>query len=264
MSATSNGSQQPPRRPAVPPRRPRRGDLGLGALIVSPGPAAIPATNASWAWAMRRLARAMLGALPLYAVVFGLVTLGPFDGDMAGRDLTAYLADGRWLHLIGWLGAVWLGLMAIAAITALLAATRSRRTAAAGLMLAVAATALTLPFSALPGDTEVGLVHARALVLAGAVVHSLAWVLAGVAVARSGLLAVGDGVVLVAAGPMLGIVGLLVGPLQTVGALLALAAGLGLLWRSGRALPVADVPDDARPELAEPAGGPEAETVPAS
>lgn len=246
MSATHNGSR---RRPVVPPRRLRKGDLGLGAVILSPDPVPAPATNASWAWSMRRFARGMLVALPLHALVFGLVTLGPFNGGFAGRGLTTYLDDGQWLRMVGWLGAVWLGLMALAAIAALLAATRSRRSAAAGLMLGVAASVLLLPVAALPGDTEIGVLHARELAFAGAVGHSLAWVLTGWAVARSGLMAVGDGVLLMAAGPLLGVAGLVFGPLQTIGALLTLAAGLGMMWHSGRVLPMIETPD------AQPADG---------
>lgn len=246
MAGATNRTGGSARRAPVPPRGPRRGDLGLGALILSAVPTPPPATNASWAWSMRRLGRAMLGAVPLYAVVFGLVTLGPFHGeDLRGRDLATYLAEGQWLRLTGWLGAVWLGLMAMAAITALLAATRSRRSAAAGLMLGVAAAALTLPFAALPEDARVGVVDARTLVLIGAAVHSAAWAVTGWAVARCRALAASDGVVLIVAAPMLGIAGLLVGPLQTVGALLALAAGLGIVWRAGRSLPTVETAPEA-------------------
>lgn len=246
-------STGPTRRPPVPPRVRRRGDLGLSALIVSPERPPAPATNASWAWSIRRLARRLTGALPLYAVVFGLVTLGPVDrADLAGRSLAVYLADGQWWRVIGWLTAASLGLTAMVAVAALLAATRARTTAAAGLLLGVAGVVVTLPFAALPARTPIGAVDARAVVLAGAVVQSVAWLVTGWAVARSRILAIGDGVVLMVAAPMLGVAGLLLGPLQTVGALLAFAAGLGVLWRAGRALPLllaepSDHPDGSPP-----------------
>ena len=44
---------------------------------------------------------------------------------------------------------------------------------------------------------------------------------------------------------LVGIAGLLVGPLQTVGALLALAAGLGIVWRAGRSLPTVETAPEA-------------------
>jgi hypothetical protein len=134
-------------------------------------------------------------------------------------------------------------------------------------MLGVAAVALTLPFAALPGDTPVGILDARALAVTGAVVHSAAWAVTGWAVARSGALAVGDGVVLIAAAPMLGIGGLMIGPLQTIGALLALAAGLGMVWRAGRSLPPVQSPAEAAEAAAagpDTAAGPDAAVATAS
>jgi hypothetical protein len=219
----------------VPPRVPRRGDLGFGALVVKPElmPCG-PATNASWAWSLRRFARAMVWALPLYAVVYGLVTLGSFAG--AGQPV--YLTDERPLHLFGWLAAIWLGVMALVALTALLAATRSRRMAVAALMVGTAGVALTLPFAGLPGQTPVYPGDARLFVLFGATVYSLGWALMGWALSRSGVFTYGDGFLLMVAGPMLGTVGLLVETVQTIGALLTLAAGIGVVWRAGRLLPV--------------------------
>ncbi|MDM4784549.1 hypothetical protein [Micromonospora sp. b486] len=43
-----------------------------------------------------------------------------------------YPADGRPLYLVGWVASVWLGLLALLALTGLLAATRCRRVALAG------------------------------------------------------------------------------------------------------------------------------------
>lgn len=219
----------------VPPRVPRRGDLGFGALVVKPElmPCG-PATNASWAWSLRRFARAMIWSLPLYAVVYGLVTLGSFEA--AGQPV--YLTDARPWHLLGWLAAIWLGVMALVALAALLAATRSRRIAVAALMVGTVGVALTLPFAGLPGQTPVYDGDARLFVLFGASVYSLGWVLMGWALLRSGVFTYGDGFLLMVAGPMLGTAGLLVGTVQTIGALLTFAAGIGVVWRAGRLLPV--------------------------
>ncbi|HEX5540444.1 MAG TPA: hypothetical protein VFX60_02590 [Micromonospora sp.] len=232
-AAESNGAGGSVTRTRVPPRVPRRGDLGFGALIVSPEAVPTPATNASWAWSLRRFARGMIIALPLYALFYGLVTLGRFDG----AGLGPYLQGGRGWQLAGWLVSVWLGLVALAAIAALLAAARTRRAAVTGLLLGLAGTVLALPFAALPGQAAALGSAARTVVLVGVTVQTLAWLVIGWAVARSGVFNPGDGLVLMLAAPLLGIVGLLVGPLQTVGALLLFAAGLGMSRRAGRSLP---------------------------
>jgi len=192
-----------------------------------------PATNATWAWSVRRFARSMMWTLPGYAVAFGAITLGRFDGG----GPAPYLENGLLLHLAGWVIAVWLGLMALVALAGLLAAARSRRSAAAGLMIGLTGVALWLPFAAIPEDTRMYGVDARYLALAGASVYSLGWLVSGWAVARSGLFTKSDGLMLMIAAPMVGVAGLLVGPLQTVGAIFLLAAGIGMAWTSGRLVP---------------------------
>lgn len=192
-----------------------------------------PVTNATWAWSVRRFARALMWTLPGYAIAYGAVTLGRWDGDA----LLPYLANGRAFHLIGWVVAVCLGLIALVALAGLLAAARSRRTAAAGLVVGLTGVVLWLPFAALPADTPVYSLDARTLSLAGGAVYSVGWLLAGWSVARSGLFNKSDGLLLMVAAPMLGVAGLLVGPLQTVGAIFVLAAGIGMSWTAGRFVP---------------------------
>ena len=94
-----------------------------------------------------------------------------------------------------------------------------------------------LPFAAVPRDTAVYSTDARTLALAGAAVYSVGWLLAGWSVARSGLFSKSDGLILMVAAPMLGVAGLLVGPLQTVGAIFVLAAGIGMSWTAGHLVP---------------------------
>ncbi|GAA4683435.1 hypothetical protein [Phytohabitans rumicis] len=192
-----------------------------------------PVTNATWAWSVRRFARSLMWTLPAYAVAYGAITLGRFDGG----GPAPYLENGLILHLVGWIVAVWLGLMALVAVAGLLAAARSRRSAAMGLMIGLTGAALSLPFAALPEETRVYGADARMLALAGASVYSLGWLVSGWAVARSGLFTVSDGLMLMIAAPMVGIAGLLVGPLQTVGAIFMLAAGIGMAWTAGRLVP---------------------------
>ncbi|BCB83358.1 hypothetical protein [Phytohabitans suffuscus] len=212
-----------------------RTDAGVAVVAAAaPGRSPVgPVTNATWAWSVRRFARALMWTLPGYAVAYGAVTLGRWDG---GAPLP-YLENGRAIHLVGWVVAVWLGLMALIAMAGLLAAARSRRTATTGLMVGLAGAVLWLPFAALARDTPVYGTDARTLALAGAAVYSAGWLLAGWSVLASGLFSRSDGLLLMVAAPMLGVAGLLLGPLQTVGAIFTLAAGIGMSWTAGRFVP---------------------------
>jgi hypothetical protein len=224
------------------------GGFGVLPFVGEPTPAG-PATNASWAWSIRRSARAAVWLLPAYAILYGAVALASDGG--VGND--PYPADGRAAYLIGWVAAVWLGLLALLALTGLLAATRSRRAAVAGLLVSIAGTVLMLPFAGLAEQTPVFGTTARSLVLLGATCYSAGWVLTGWAVARSGAFSMGDGVMLIIAAPLLGLGGALVGSLQTFGAIFVLIAGIGIGYRSGRLVPRDIANDAATASLATPA-----------
>ncbi|PZG13154.1 hypothetical protein C1I95_24275 [Micromonospora craterilacus] len=208
------------------------GGFGVLPFVDEPAPPG-PATNASWAWSLRRLARAAIWLLPAYAILYGAVAMASDGG--VGND--PYPADGRPLYLVGWVVAVWLGLLALLGLTGLLAATRSRRAAAAGLLVSIAGTVLMLPFAGLAEQTPVFGTTARTLVLVGATCYSVGWLCTGWAVARSGMFSIGDGTMLMIASPLLGLGGALIGSLQTFGAIFALIAGIGIAYRSGRLLP---------------------------
>ncbi|RZU76980.1 hypothetical protein EV384_5692 [Micromonospora kangleipakensis] len=223
------------------------GGFGVLPFVSDPGPAA-PATNASWAWSVRRFARAAVWLLPAYAILYGAVAMASDGG--VGND--PYPADGRALYLVGWVAAVWLGLLALLALTGLLAATRCRRVAAAGLLVSIAGTVLLLPFAGLAEETPVFGTTARSLVLFGATCYSLGWFLTGWSVARSGMFSYGDGVMLMIAAPLLGLGGALIGSLQTFGALFVLVAGIGIGYRSGRLVPAAIARDAATASVATP------------
>ncbi|SCL70013.1 hypothetical protein GA0070606_5264 [Micromonospora citrea] len=224
----------------------RRTGGGFGVLpFVEPTPVG-PATNASWAWSLRRLARAAVWLLPAYAVLYGVVAMASDGG--VGND--PYPADGRPLYLVGWVASVWLGLLALLALTGLLAAARSRRAAVAGLLVSMAGTVLMLPFAGLAEQTPVFGTTARALVLVGATCYSVGWLLTGWSVARSGTFSIGDGTMLMIAAPLLGVGGALIGSLQTFGAIFVLVAGIGIGYRSGRLMPRDIVRDAASASLA--------------
>ncbi|MGC4896142.1 hypothetical protein [Micromonospora sp. DT31] len=225
----------------------RRAGGGFGVLpfLSEPGPGA-PATDASWAWSIRRFARAAVWLLPAYAVLYGLVAMASDGG--VGND--PYPADGRPLYLIGWVGSVWLGLLALLALTGLLVATRCRRVALAGLLASIGGTVLMLAFAGLAEQTPVFGLTARGLVLAGATCYSAGWFLTGWSVARSGMFSYGDGVLLMIAAPLLGLGGALIGSLQTFGAIFVLVAGIGIGYRSGRLVPETIARDAAAASVA--------------
>ncbi|MEV4483344.1 hypothetical protein [Micromonospora coxensis] len=230
------------------------GGFGVLPFVGDPTPAA-PATDASWAWSLRRFARAAVWLLPAYAVLYGVVAMASDGG--VGND--PYPADGQPLYLVGWVAAVWLGLLALLALTGLLAATRVRRVAVAGLLVGIAGTVLMLPFAGLAEQTPVFGTTARMLVLVGATCYSAGWLLTGWSVARSGMFAIGDGTMLMIAAPLLGLGGALIGSLQTFGAIFVLIAGIGIGYRSGRLVPATIARDAATASVATPTtpGGPQ-------
>ncbi|MEH1015030.1 hypothetical protein V6U90_18190 [Micromonospora sp. CPCC 206060] len=229
----------------------RRTGGGFGVLPFAPdaGPN-LPATNATWAWSLRRLARAAVWLLPAYAILYGAVTMAS-DGGIGNEP---YPADGRPVYLVGWVLAVWLGLLALLALAGLLVTTRSRRSALAGLLASLAGTVLMLPFTGLAETTPVFGTEARTMVLAGAAVYSVGWFLTGWAVACSGMFSYGDGLLLMIAAPLVGLAGALIGSLQTFGAMFVLAAGIGIAYRAGRLVPSAILREAASASLATAAG----------
>ena len=186
-----------------------------------------PVREAVWIWSVRRYARVALWALPLAAVLYGWSTL---DVGTPPGPLLVELAAG------------WLSTVAMIALAALLAGSRTRRPALAGLLIGLAGSTLLLPLAALPtgaapdgSPLPAGQVHLAAL--AAAAITGTGWLLLGWAVFRSRLVNPADGVLLMLAAASIGAGSYAVKPLPTVGALLLLAAGMGLAWTGGRLIP---------------------------
>ncbi|WP_422774289.1 hypothetical protein ACN28C_16320 [Plantactinospora sp. WMMC1484] len=194
-------------------------------------PAGQPASDASWAWSLRRLARLAVWSLPGYAIVYGSVTL-------VGAGNAPFLTQQRPGHLLGWIGALWLGLLALMALASLLVSTRTRGIGLAGLLVAVAGTMLVLPFGGLPDDTAAFGRAGQVIAVSGGLLYSLGWWLTGMAVHRSGVFSRSDGALLMIAAPLLGAGGMLASALHALGAVLVLAAGVGIAWRARRLVPV--------------------------
>ncbi|MEV4703478.1 hypothetical protein [Actinoplanes sp. NPDC049316] len=187
----------------------------------------LPVREAVWIWSVRRYARNALWALPAGAALYGWSTLGiatppgPFVVEVA---------------------AGWLCTVAMVALAGLLAGSRTRRPAVAGLLVGLAGVSLWLPLVALPpgGGLEAAGVTAgqlRTASVVAAAVMGAGWLLLGWAVLRSKLVNPADGVLLILAAVSIGAGSYAVKPLPTVGALLLLAAGMGLAWTGSRLIP---------------------------
>jgi hypothetical protein len=187
----------------------------------------LPVREAVWIWSVRRYARVALWALPLAAVLSGWATLGVRTPP---GPLLVQLVAG------------WLSTVSMIALAALLAGSRTRRVAVAGLLTGLAGSTLLLPLAALPAGVAAdglpvpaGQLHTVALVASA--VTGAGWLLLGWAVFRSKLVNPADGLLLMLAAVSIGAGSYAVKPLPTVGALVLLAAGMGLAWTGGRLIP---------------------------
>ncbi|GAA3944413.1 hypothetical protein [Actinoplanes auranticolor] len=204
------------------------------AWVGAAGPRAVaehhlPVREAVWIWSVRRYARVSLWALPVGAALYGWSTLGVAAPP---GPLLLKLAGG------------WFCAIAMIGLAGLLAASRTRRSAVAGMLIAMAGFIMLLPLAALPAGTGpdgIGLsaaqVHTASLVAAA--VTGTGWLLLGWAVFRSKLVNPADGVLLMLAAVSIGAGSHAMRPLPTVGALLLLAAGMGLAWTGSRLIPPA-------------------------
>ncbi|GAA2468438.1 hypothetical protein GCM10010435_92230 [Winogradskya consettensis] len=185
--------------------------------------------EAVWIWSVRRYARAALWGLPAGAALYGWSTLGVA---VPPGPLLVELAAG------------WLTTVAMIGLAGLLAGSRTRRTALFGMLIGLAGAILWLPLTALPAGTApdgAGLTpdSVRTTALVAAAVMGTGWLLLGWAVFRSKLVNPADGILLMLAAISIGAGSYAVKPLPTVGALLLLAAGMGLAWTGSRLIPPA-------------------------
>jgi hypothetical protein len=187
----------------------------------------LPVREAVWIWSVRRYARLALWALPAAALLDGWAALGieaPFG------PLVVQLVAG------------WLSAVTMVALAGLLAGSRTRRSALAGLLVGMVGLLLTAPLAALPAGIQAAGAPLTAdqlgpVAVLAAAATGLGWLLLGWAVFRSRLVNPADGVLLMLAAVALGAGAQAQQPLPTVGALLLLAAGTGLAWTGGRLIP---------------------------
>jgi Amt family ammonium transporter len=193
----------------------------------SSDPDLLPVREAVWIWSVRRYARIALWAMPLGALLYGWSTL---DVATPPGPLVVRLAAG------------WLSTIAMIALAGLLAGSRTRRPAVLGLLIGLAGMVLLLPTAALPAGvapagSPLDAAQVRLVALVAAAVTGTGWLLLGWAVFRSKLVNPADGVLLMLAAISVGAGTYAVKPLPTVGALLLLAAGMGLAWTGNRLMP---------------------------
>jgi len=213
---------------------------------------AVAAPSGRWARTLREYGRYAVWALPGYAALTGLASQ---------RQRPVLPLDPDWHQWALMLGSGLLGLVALAGLTGLLAGTAGRRFAAAGLIAGFAGTVTLLPLigvaaveapgagrAMLRGDWDQVVIadHLRGqtagiVVLTGAGLFVLAWWLIGVAVLRSRLLSRSDAVLLMIAAPLLYLGGLFLRMLPALGAMLLLAAAIGLAWTAARLSPPSEV-----------------------
>ena len=77
----------------------------------------------------------------------------------------------------------------------------------------------------------------RVAAVVGAALYTLGWGLTGLALYHSGVFTQADGALVMIAAPMLGLGGTVAAALHSLGAVVALAAGIGVAWRAGRLVP---------------------------
>ncbi|WP_045748169.1 hypothetical protein [Actinoplanes rectilineatus] len=194
---------------------------------LSPDGHLLPVRDAVWIWSVRRYARLALWALPIASVLYGWLTLGV-------PEQPGPLAVG--------LIAAWLATVSLIALAGLLAGSRTRRCALTGLLITLAGAILLLPLAALPVDEVPAMAplaagHLPDLVRGAGLLAATGLLLLGWAVFRSKLVNPADGVLLMLAAVAIGAGTYGLRPLPTVGALLLLAAGMGLAWTGGRLMP---------------------------
>ncbi|REG01831.1 drug/metabolite transporter (DMT)-like permease [Asanoa ferruginea] len=208
-------------------------DVGMKLLPeIEPGAPDGPVTNARWAALVRAVSRRLTWTLPAAGVIAAAASIGA----MVRGGPAHYLTGAEPFRLFAWVTSVWLGVVAMACLVGLLAAVRSRGTAFTGLMLGILGGVSMLMFAAVPPATPLWGLSAKTLALTCGGIYSAGWMAMGWAVFRSRMFSRGDGLLLVLCGPMVGFAGLWMSPFHTAGALLMIAAGLGIAWKSNSTL----------------------------
>jgi Amt family ammonium transporter len=205
------------------------------------------APSGRYARTLRRFGRYAAFAVPGYAIVTGIATL---------RDRPRLPLDPDWRQWGLIMATGFLVLVSFTALAALLSGTLGRRYAIAGLLAGLAGTVVLLPTGSLTpqapaaaksivrGDWARVVIAdglrgktAVIVVLTGAGLMIAAWWLLAVAVVKSRVLARTDAAFMVIAAPLLYLGGFGLRMVPTLGALVLLAAGMGVACTAARLTP---------------------------
>ncbi|HEU0241589.1 MAG TPA: hypothetical protein VFR11_20345 [Micromonosporaceae bacterium] len=200
--------------------------------------------------------RQALPAIPLFALIAGLLprSHAAFSADPAAY--AQYLASGRWepreVLVVFLLAAT--GVVAIVGLAALLWRGRARVPVTVGALLGLGGTGLMLwsvgstviredrlrhalatgAWSDLAFTAHVTGADAVIFVLGGATLLTVGWILLGVGVVRTPGMNRADGPLLMISAPLIFLGGMVAHVVPTMGSFLLLAAGLGILFTRGR------------------------------
>jgi hypothetical protein len=175
------------------------------------------------------------------------------DPDTRFKEWSEYVTTGNFLvgHIFGSILGTTLGILGVVSLGLYLADTKRSRMALVGTVAAVVGSGGVVAVFGVAASTQPALGKAflgglgaaqglyqavyrpTTLALAGTSVmlFSIGPILLGWAIASSGRLPKWTGLAYGASGPLVGIVGLIVGQAQTLGSILVITAGLAIAWR---------------------------------
>ena len=214
-----------------------------------------PSEPTLWQRRTYRFGRYAVLAIPVFALIAGLLprSSAAFSTDPA--VYAHYLATGQWRprEVLATFGLAVTGVLSIVGLASLLFRGRARGFALAGLVAGLAGSAGMLasigstviredrlPHAVVNGHRQLAFnahtvgAGSAFLVIGGALLLTLGWILLGIAVIRTSGMNRADGPLLMISTPLIFLGGMVVHVLPTMGSFLLLAAGLGILAMAGR------------------------------
>ena len=253
MTANSTG-QAPAAGPASTPTAVSDDSIGE-APKRNPNRPIHPSEPTLWQRRTYRFGRYAVLAIPVFALIAGLLprSSAAFSTDPA--VYAHYLATGQWRprEVLATYGLAVTGVLSIVGLASLLFRGRARGFALAGLVAGLAGSAGMLasigstviredrlPHAVVSGHRQLAFnahtvgAGSAFLVIGGALLLTLGWILLGIAVIRTSGMNRADGPLLMISTPLIFLGGMVVHVLPTMGSFLLLAAGLGILAMAGR------------------------------
>jgi len=214
-----------------------------------------PGEPTTWQRRTYRFGRYAVLAIPVFALIAGLLPRSRAAFSIDPAVYAHYLATGRWhpREVLATIGLAVTGVLSIVGLASLLFRGRARGFALSGLIAGLAGSAGMLasvgstviredrlPHAVVVGHRQLAFnadtigAGSAFLVIGGALVLTLGWILLGVAVMRTSGMNRADGPLLMISTPLMFLGGLVVHVLPAMGSFLLLAAGLGIVVTAGR------------------------------